>query len=640
MGIYQFLAKRGLSPDDADISHWPQVGLDRNGNDPTLEARYRRLNLGLEQYCADEGGFETVSALVGVQKGTLSRAVGRCFQKDDCGNFIGRVGLIKGLHLNGYRRVDDSETNHAGIFKQLLERTGIRTELRQVILGEHPVFAPCTRLIDIHKNFMTLLEQAGAPVSRYPYTVKNRGKDALRTFVRSVRSIKPLRAVLLEYGPAAARKIGRAMYNNEEMRQYLEPYERVEIDAHKLDGIIILEVEGPDGVPVTLVLERLWIIVAIEVKSTSVLGWSLGYGRNPTRDNVAEAMTHSIVPQGRLNLSIPNLVYSAKGGYPATDVKDGAFRLPDILEFDNDKAHWSNALHDDFCFKGGAILHLGPGESPDDRPNIENLFDTLEEEVLHRFKITTGSHPADPRRQHPEAAAIRYRFNLNILRQVLDVWFCDRNGRPPSGTVRNAPLVHLEKALAQSDILARRVPPDERLDWSLHEEWQRCFVRGGGTRKHPPYVNVEGAKYSSERLRQRWDLLNKEVRVRLNRSDSLRVKMYLMDGTYFDELLVEKRYRVPHSFFVRELYNQIKKQNEHEPRGNLVQVVFEHLRERAKTSKKHANQLQRLLAEEPSLAASTAGRATKGVSRLPRNSKPALPTDPKIAAIAVPRCAF
>jgi putative transposase len=641
MGIYDFLASRGLHPDHADISDWPHPGIDENGVDQSKTLSYITLNKGLELYCANHGSFEKVALEIGVHKTTLSRAVGKCFTRDDVGNFIGRSGLIKWLRVNGYVRVTESESNYSGIFNQLLERTGIEADLVKVINGEHAEFS-AVRQIDIHEVFCTLLTRAGASVSRYPYTVKNKGKNGLAAFVKRVREKKPLRGVKLCFGPAAAKKIGRAMTDDEEFRRYVEPYELVEIDAHRIDGIIILTIIAPDGVPIDLPLKRIWLIVVLEVKATAVLGYSLAFGENPTKDDIAEAITRSIVPQERLNLTIPDLAYHEVGGFPASDIDGCAYRLPTIYSFDNEQAHWSNDLHEDLCFKGGGIVHIGEGYHPDGRPNVENIFNTIEEDLFHQFKNTTGSGPNDHRRQNAEEAAIRYRFDYDVLLQALDTYLFRKNGVAPPGAVRAAPIIHLERAIQNSDMLARRVPPDERRNWTMHEAWEKRTVQGGGSRKAPPYVQIKEAEYTSERLRNRWDLLGEEVLILLNRKDSLRVKMFLADGSYFDTLLVERRFRVPHSFWVRSLYIQIMKQNEHAPREYPTQVVFRHLSQQARSCKKSRNQLQRLLLENPELATSFAEYSDSPVeeSEDRRVPTPTDERDQRLDNIVVPFKAF
>jgi hypothetical protein len=61
MGIYDFLASRGLHPDHADISDWPHPGIDENGVDQSKTLSYITLNKGLELYCANHGSFEKVA---------------------------------------------------------------------------------------------------------------------------------------------------------------------------------------------------------------------------------------------------------------------------------------------------------------------------------------------------------------------------------------------------------------------------------------------------------------------------------------------------------------------------------------------------------------------------------------------------
>jgi hypothetical protein len=176
----------------------------------------------------------------------------------------------------------------------------------------------------------------------------------------------------------------------------------------------------------------------------------------------------------------------------------------------------------------------------------------------------------------------------------------------------------------------------------MHEAWQMRTVQGGGSRKTPPYVQIDEAEYTSERLRNRWDLLKEDVLILINRRDSLRVKMFLADGSYFDTLLVERRFRVPHSFWVRSLYIQIMKQNEHAERGYPTQVVFRHLMKQAKSCKKSRNQLQRLLLENPELASSP-GATTDPPIEEPEEQRAAKPTDQpdeRLDNIVVPFKAF
>ena len=639
MGIYHFLANRGLDPDLANTDNWPGVGLDIDDGEISNDERFIRLKRGVQSYCDDEGSFRKIAADIGVAPTTLDRAVKRCYTHDDNGNIVGWAGLIKYLHLNGYTRRSPSGENHAGMFQYLLEKTGIESELRLVIEGKHKDYGKVRRLKDIHGIFIELLDQAGAAKHEYPYTVENEGKEGLRLFVKSVRDGNPINATNLLVSPAAARKIGRAMKSDTEACRFLDPYEWVEIDAHKIDGIIILKFRSLDGVPVSLTLERLWIIALIEVKSKNILGYAFAFGRNPTKDDVAEATTRSIIPQKRLDLTIEGLRYTDRGGFPTADVDGCGYRLFDVLHLDNDKAHWANALHDDLCFKGGAILHLGKGRQPDDRPNIENWFKTYEQDVLHRFEVTTGSSPSDPVRRNPEEAAIRYEFDFDILNQTTDVWIADRNGTPPPGAARSAPLEYLRESIALSDALPRRVPADERMRWSLHDEWVVREVKGGGKDQAPPYIKYKKVRYSSDRLKRRWDLIGENVRVKIYRPDAQRLEIFLMDGSFFDTVLIAKSWRVPHSFFVRGLYTKLMKRNENTRGDDIARTVWKALLKRARKCKKSRNQLLHLAQERPDLA-NEDGSISEPAEGSAATTTSHMRQDPRLDTVEVPRRAI
>lgn len=639
MGIYQFLANRGLDPSLAETDKWSGVGLDASESSLETDERFIRLQRGVKRYCANEGSFRSIAAEICVAPTTLERAVNRCFTFDDCGNLFGWAGLIKYLHVNEYVRTNPTDTNCSGMFDYVLNNYRIEDELRRVILGKHKDYGRVRRIKDLHGIFMDLLDKSGAPKHQYPYIVENEASEALRLFVERVRNSKPIQSTSLLVGPSAARKIGRAMKTDTEARQFLEPYEWVEIDAHKIDGIIVLRFRSLDGVPVSLTLERIWLIAVIEVKTTNILGYTYAFGRNPTKDDVAEALTRAVVPQKRLDLTIEGLKYPDRAGFPAANIKGCGYRLFDVVHLDNDMAHWANALHDDLCFKGGGIVHIGKGDQPDDRPNIENWFNTFEQNVLHRFEITTGSHPQDPVRRDPEKAAKRYEFDFDILYQTTDVWIADKNGTPPPGAPRAAPLIHLQESLAVSDALPRRVPPDERIEWSFHDEWVIRKVKGGGKDKTPPYIKYKKVRYSSDRLKNRWDLIGKNVRVKIYRPDMQRLKVYLMDGTYFDTVLIAKAWRVPHSLFVRKLYTKLMKRNELTRGEDIARTVWTALLKRARKSKKHRNDLLRLAQERPDLAGeeSTIGPLGEERARI-RQSKPGL--DSRLDEIEVPRRAI
>lgn len=638
MSIDQFLAKRGLPLDMADTSQWPELGEDESLVPIARSARYVTLKRAIVYYCSGSVGLRTVAQEAEVSEARLRNILARCFTLDELGRPYGFAALVPYKHLRSYTRRSKSAKNYSGAFEALLDTYQLRNRLVNIILGRDKSYGIVRRLVDLHEILLRLLETAGASTDEYPFTVQNQGCEGLRRFRKAVKAASAARAAAIDVSPEVAAALSRIIAAPDEPPARLYPYERVELDGHRIDGIFTVHVPGLDGVPLVLTAERLWVIALIELVGRAILGYMISLNPEPSKDDVAEAITRSIVPQPRRPLTLQDLRYPDCGGFPAADVPGCAYRLFDHLVVDNAKAHWATALREDLCRKAGAILHIPPGGRPADRRYIEGVFRTFEEQLFHRFGNTTGSSPADPRRRDAEAAAIALDFHIDEAYQLADVYFAKVNGAPPPGAPRAAPLQHLANALRASPILDRRVALNERKHWNLHTEWETGTVRASREDKRPPYLQWKNARYRSKRLKRCWHLVGKKLRIKINRMDVSRLEAYLEDGTPFDTLRAIGYWGFPHSYYFHQLYAGLMKVNEFTRVDDPVLDTKAFLEKRALSSKRARNQLKKVCEEFPD-ANSTKQDQDSGARKPEPSSTPSVP-DPRLARVSVPRQVF
>ncbi|NEW06867.1 hypothetical protein GK047_12710 [Paenibacillus sp. SYP-B3998] len=65
------------------------------------------------------------------------------------------------------------------------------------------------------------------------------------------------------------RKSGQGEQNHPVTRT---PFQKVQFDAHRIDGVFAVELITPEGDSVVKVLERFWILTLIDVSTRCVLG--------------------------------------------------------------------------------------------------------------------------------------------------------------------------------------------------------------------------------------------------------------------------------------------------------------------------------------------------------------------------------
>lgn len=222
----------------------------------------------------------------------------RCVTAHDDGRIYGYRALVPGIRINEYTRkkpvkVDAFGRGGAGAMKSLLDLDpDFRRALDRKILSS----APKGELTEVKRPRKVLWGWFLDELRRRGYEIRgdrpfNRevpdGYGALNRYSDSLLKQHPKHIAREAGGETAERKM-RAGDGVD--RPTTRPFQRVEMDAHKLDGrFCVLMPDGRDGW-VARIIHRLWVTVIIETYSRAVLGFYLSMGREVPKADVLRAI--------------------------------------------------------------------------------------------------------------------------------------------------------------------------------------------------------------------------------------------------------------------------------------------------------------------------------------------------------------
>lgn len=574
MSIHKLLNRYGHSLSVMDLSTWPDLA--RELLSPTVIERYDRLKAAI--VCVVTHRISNVAAarMAKVDTKEFARVLDRCFQIATDGRIYGFRSLVKYARQKRYERRPDTQCGTAGLLALLFDKY---PHVRKNVVSQYKKNEP---LNSIHREMLKTLAAVGVAPFAYPFNTSRQGREALRLYLKRCQKAPRGQPQDSEIEPTKPK------------RSIIRPYQRVELDAHRCDAIFVITVEGPDGLPRIVTLERIWLLVLIEVASRAVLGYALSLNRQCGIEDVLMAVQRAIVPMPRLAITIAGLAYEPVAGFPNQMLTSCAYRLFDILALDNALAHHSDRLHQRLTEATQCTINLGRAGDADARPFVERLFGTLTARGMKRMPSTTGSGPDDPRRNEPEVKAARYEFQLSEAEQLLDVLMANYNAEVHSG-INCSPLDYLRRYHREIPAIYRTVPAAEREHWSLKHMWEDATIRG---KDKPPYVQYQGVEYRNQALISNPGLIGKKVSLRVN-VDDLRVIEIFLNGGSLGKLRAAGRWALTkHSLKTRQLILKLVKDKEIRLDGqDPVVATTQHLQRKATRNRKAANQLERLRRE-------------------------------------------
>lgn len=483
----------------------------------------------------------------------------------------------------------------------------------------------------LHNKFLQQCRELGLRATDYP----------LNTEYRAIRALsRRVKAEMLRSFGTAARSAGASHLKGlppEEGEAVspaaVRPFQVVEFDGHRLDVRLKVVVRDPLGFEHEFEMERVWLLVIIDVCTRAVLGYNLVLAREYSRHDVIKTIEQALEPHRVLAFTIPGLGYSDHDGFPSQRMPELAYVCWEWMKLDNAKANLADETLNALCEFVGCIVDAGPRYQPDDRPYIERFFGTIASQLSSRLPGYTGSHPRDLRRALADPKGnLRLFVSLDELVELVEYAVASYNGTPHGGLNNIAPLEAMEHFVRGKRTMVTWLAEYRRRTLCLMQSARRCVVRAHLNQGVRPYINLYGVRYTSPVLAAGTHFIGKKLLVYLNADDLRCVRAFLPDGSELGLLHAQGAWCVvAHNLRLRQeiLKWRRKRGARHAGEANPIEAYVQEKLAQAKHTRKAATELAsvlRLLSNAPTMH-------TPIGSRVP-NSAPHVPDAPAAMAKA------
>ena len=569
---------------DFDLGTWPEPDVGALSEDSRRDYLVRKTAV---EMCVAGASGETIKRASGIGLKQAVRLIReRCCVTHPDGRIYGFRGLVKRLRINPVQRnkpvrLDQFGRGGAGAMNSLLDLApGLRAKLDAKILrtyqgdGLSEVKRPRTA---VWRWFLDELRGRGYETRQeWPFNSGSLGYGALRRYVDQVLTSHPRAAAREAGGQNLQRKLLAADGVD---RPVERPFQRVEMDAHKLDGRFCVLMPDNVGGWVPRIIHRLWVIVILEVMSRAVLGYYLSMAREVSKLDVLRAIKRALSPW------IPRAA-----AYADQPLVEGA-GLPPVLgdafvglcweetSVDGALAQTCQTVKTQLADVVGSRLvepanSFAARRSLDDRPFIETFFRTLGDRGLQRLSNTTGPRPQGKRVASPDDVAVASQFQYEYLEELLQSLICNANATPHSALGYRTPLQMLAYYQERGMLPVRRADPG--LVQGLLSYRKLCTVRGGAAQGRAPYLNFAGARYGGPAIKDRDDLVGKQVWVTNHLEDDARVvRCTTVNGEAVGTIRAAPPWhRLPHSLAVRRAIQSLESQKRIATLGNDAIQTF------------------------------------------------------------------
>lgn len=506
--------------------------------------------------------LKTLKEKYGFSRQFVYRLVLKCIATHPDGKIWGFRALLPFVRQKQYDRLAKikpglKQGGQAGALAQLFE---CHPDIQDAI--EALFFKKVDKLItiheavipfkSIHKRFIDACRASGIKATEYPFTSKWLGYHGLVKHLKRLATRRYGEAVKARFGKAAARnlRLGKSV---QPLMPATRPYFRVEFDGHKVDISFIIKIPTPYGHFEERVVNRLWILVIRETLSGAILGYHVAYGLEYNQYEVSQCIKKSIQPWVPRKITTPGLSYPTQGGMPSNVIKELEWATFQELLYDNAKANLANSVTRVLTEVIGAAANAGPVDSPERRAFIERFFGLFEENGFHRLPSTLGNSPQDIRRFKPEKMAEKYKIRLEHIEDLIEVLIAEFNGRPSLGNGYRSPLERLQFFVSQPGVLILKLDEDKRRRMHMFDYRIVRTIRGNINEGKRPYVQIDGARYTSDILSQQPELIGKKLAIYLDPQDGRFAHAYFVENGEELGLLEAKGYwgRTPHTLEMR-----------------------------------------------------------------------------------------
>ncbi|MDG4656412.1 hypothetical protein P6P90_03615 [Ectobacillus antri] len=583
-----------LNEKELDLTLWPKVLTDNF--DTQKKELYFRRKKAIEMYLSGKYLIKEIYNKTQINDLQIRHFLKRCLSHDKYGDLYGYRALIP------YKRIKQNSPQpnkqrkgFANSFTLLLEQ---KPTLKELI---HKWYIKPDRLDEIkiskrelHRKFIRACRDLGIALDQYPFNTTDVGYRTLARYLTKLES---------DYSNEAIKRYGKGHESTfldtggvSEKRMIIRPFERVQLDGHKIDLIMVIKFKTPEGDEFTETIHRLFLITIIDVATRVVLGYQLSLGREYNQFDVLKCVKNALEPKKKINLTIPELNYPDNGGYHSLAIPETEWAVWDEILFDNAKANLAKMVRLKLNETLGCDVNYGPVAKPTRRPIIERFFHTLEQNGYHRLINTTGSNTSDPRRGRPVQEAIKYEITVDKIQELTEIMIAKYNNDSHEGVNGFTPLEVMEQRIKKGTPV-RKVSEEKREELNLFTIKAVRTIKGGVKEGRKPYVTVENVSYTSDVLSRSPGLAGEKLELIINTEDLRVIRAFLEDGSEFGMLTAHGKWGiVQHSMEERKAINKLIRERKItiSDSRDPVEALKNYLSTKSITDKKSRNQLQKV----------------------------------------------
>jgi transposase InsO family protein len=552
---------RLIDGQEIDTSCWPSPDIGALSDSARAKYLARREAVILYLEGASEEKIRQRASIGLKQVYRLIRE--RCIHTHEDGLPYGWRALIAHARINPYRRqsklrVDKWGHGAAGAMQVLLFK---EPELAKALDKHILRVAKGESLEEIKRGpkrisdwLIKELRRLGYEVrNEWPFNVRSTGYWAIYRYYKALLAANPHRAAGIIGGPSLQRKLRAGDGVDRPVKEVLQ---RIEMDAHKLDGLFCVMMPQLGGGWKPKMVHRLWVTVVLDVVSRAVLGYHLSVGKEVSKEDVLNTIKSALTRWEKRILHFSDVAYQEEAALPSAVRDDWVGLCWNETSVDGALAETCKTVRTVLNDVVGSEL-LDPTNSfsvrrtLDDRPFIEAFFRTLGSRGFQRLSNTTGGKHQDKKGRKPDEVALNSQFQYEYAEELLDVLIANYNATPHSALGNRSPLDFLQFALSRPDVEVRRADPAMVEDTFSFRKI--CTVKGGASEGRAPYINFVNARYSGDTLSNRHDLVGRKVWV-INhlQYDARVVRCTTLDGHSVGILRAAPPWHVtPHSLRVR-----------------------------------------------------------------------------------------
>jgi transposase InsO family protein len=330
-------------------------------------------------------------------------------------------------------------------------------------------------LAKLHKSFLDRCRDLPLSAADYPFNTEHTGIRALAAAVRAEgmrtfeRGARLAGATHLKGLPSDAGSTPGAQ----------QALDVVEFDGHRLDVRLKVVVRDPLGFEQEFEIERIWLLVIVDVWSRAVLGYHVSLSHEYSRYDVIRTIENALAPHRPRQFTLPGIGYGVRGGFPSDKMAELGYATWQWFKLDNAKANLAADVQYALADFIGCIMDAGPAHTPDDRPYIERFFGTVASSLSSRLPGYTGTNPQDIRRALADPKGnLRLYVSLDELDDLLEAALAHYNASPHNGLNGRTPLEAVEHSVRGRGAMLNWLPETKRRTLCLTHTPHIATVRG------------------------------------------------------------------------------------------------------------------------------------------------------------------